>query len=436
MAATTIGCLPTELLFHVLSFLDRPAPSDLRLHNQPHADMLKESDPRSRNLKNVSVVNRQWRATVLPLLFRSAVWSLEGLDLLQREHLKDSPAAIPLLLFIQDNSLMSYVRSLTLVIGATPATPEPSWPFPRDRGGESDLIFNEDYNWLWRLVFDNITPARLTIIASPRVLASLLARRVFLGNEWGFNQSHHVLSLSMDGDGPRRMPKMRSPQEERAQEDTGSNAAEPSLQPALSTAEASGTQPSSTTTPPRIPCKLFTLRPWTSLLLNEGSSTPVYKTYEYFHKRPPSVLGALLGAGAFPNNEPLVPTTVRAFSYVAIFPLASHVCTTLVLWLPRVERLFVQLVPRGDLLDDRRAMAQIDMNDLWAERNMAYAEIMPMLFVRPVDSAGNWPFLLEFESGDADDRESWEMAVDYVNAREHLAEWKVERQGLFIRQRS
>jgi hypothetical protein len=55
---------------------------------------------------------------------------------------------------------------------------------------------------------------------------------------------------------------------------------------------------------------------------------------------------------------------------------------------------------------------------------------MPKLFDSS-SSAGNWRYLQVFESGDAADRESWDMAVEYV--RHFSAEWKVEREGVFVK---
>lgn len=460
-APATIESLPAELLHHVLSFLDGPAPSAQRLHDQPHVDMLRRADPppHSRPLQTASLVNKQWRATVLPLLFRNAIWYLDRSDLHVDDHLRDSPSLVPLLPFLLDNSLASYVRSLTLVVRSSTRTttpgdapdvglyrrgdgsghygysPEPhSPPSPRHRGGERDLIFNEDSNWLWRLVFAVISPLRFTIVASPRMLASLLARKVFLGDEWVFDQSHHVLSLSRDD--PRGTARAEPTATTSAGADSaGEQAPEPPHTPAAprSPRPASSSSSSGPLARPtsRVPCKLFTVRPWTRLLLNEGSSTRVYKTYEYFHKRPPSVLAALLGAGTFPNDEALVPPSVRDLSYVAIFPLSGHFAT-LVDFLPPLDRLFVQIVPRNDILQDRHEMAHLDIHDLWAERNTSYVRIMPMLFDGS-DDAGNWRHLEEFETGDAADRESWEMAVDYVSTMEQFAKWRVEREGVFAR---
>lgn len=55
---------------------------------------------------------------------------------------------------------------------------------------------------------------------------------------------------------------------------------------------------------------------------------------------------------------------------------------------------------------------------------------MPKLFDSS-SSAGNWRYLQVFESGDAADRESWDMAVEYV--RHFGAEWRVEREGVFVK---
>lgn len=372
MTTTSIHALPTEMLSHIFSFLDSPAPSDERLHDQPHAHMLKEPDLSSQNLKNLSLVSKQWRATVLPLLFRNAIWYLDqsDLSLVDLEQSSGPHSMIPLLSFVRDNNLTSYVKTLTLVVvkstrvrstggggieinrsGDSETSPDPFGPLNR-AGRERDMVFNQDTNWLWNLIFDLLDPLRFTIIASPRTLASLLARMLFLGDAWSFYQSHHVLSLS------RSQTKVASPDGEyevgATHEEEGQSTSHAPASAAQSSLSSSNPLPAK-----RIPCDLFTIRPWQALLLNEGSSTRVYKTYEYYHRRPPSMLGALLGAEEFPNDEPLIPSTIRDLSYVGIFPLSTHF-NTLVQNLPRVDRLFVQLVPRNNLLKDKKEMEHLD----------------------------------------------------------------------------
>lgn len=435
-STTTISSLPTEMLAHIFSFFDTPSPSDLRLHDQPHAHMLKNPDISSQILKTLSLVSKQWRAIVLPLLFRHVVWYLDRFDLMQVEQFKSDPDAIPFRSFVQANNLTPYINTLTLVVVKNPRgrtahgeaalarqgdasghyayNTDPLGPMTR-AGLERDMVFNEDSNWLWDLIFGVVDPLRFTLVASPRMLASLLARMLFLGDEWSFDQSHHILSLSR----PSRKPTPRANAQPEPQADTFGTKALSSSAPALPSCAPSR----------NVPCALFTIRPWTSLLLNEGSSTRVYKTYEYFHKRPPSMLGALLGAEEFPNNESLIPPSIRDLSYVGIFPLSTHF-NTLVQNLPPIDRLFVQLVPRNDILKDKREMQHLDMDDLWAERNTSYGKIMPKLFDSS-SSSGNWRQLQEFESGDAADRESWDLAVEYV--RQFGAQWRVEREGVFVK---
>lgn len=373
MTTTSIHALPTEMLSHIFSFLDSPAPSDERLHDQPHAHMLKEPDLSSQNLKNLSLVSKEWRATVLPLLFRNAIWYLDqsDLSLVDLEQSSGPHSMIPLLSFVRDNNLTSYVKTLTLVVvkstrvrstggggieinrsGDSETSPDPFGPLNR-AGRERDMVFNQDTNWLWNLIFDLLDPLRFTIIASPRTLASLLARMLFLGDAWSFYQSHHVLSLSQS------QTKVASPDKESEVDATNEEEGQPTSHAPASAAQPSLSSSSVPLPAKRIPCDLFTIRPWKALLLNEGSSTRVYKTYEYYHRRPPSMLGALLGAEEFPNDEPLIPSTIRDLSYVGIFPLSTHF-NTLVQNLPRVDRLFVQLVPRNNLLKDKKEMEHLD----------------------------------------------------------------------------
>lgn len=371
-ATTTISSLPTEMLSHIFSFLDTPSPSDSRLHDQPHAHMLKNPEISSQNLKNLSLVDKQWRAIVLPRLFRHVVWYLDRFDLMQIEQFKSEPDPLPLLSFVKANNLNPYINTLTLVVVKSPRgrpanddaalyrhgdssghhaiSPSSLGPVT-GAGRERDMVFNEDSNWLWDLIFAAIDPLRFTLVASPRMLASLLARMLFLGDEWSFDQSHHLLSLSRLARSPTSHMHTQAETQSRT---VGIEVSSPS---------ASTSIPPSSSSSRRVPCSLFTIRTWNALLLNEGSSTRVYKTYEYFHKRPPSMLGALLGAEEFPNDESLIPPSIRDISYVGIFPLSTHF-NTLVQNLPPIDRLFVQLVPRNDILKDKREMQHLDMESV------------------------------------------------------------------------
>jgi len=73
---------------------------------------------------------------------------------------------------------------------------------------------------------------------------------------------------------------------------------------------------------------------------------------------------------------------------------------------PRLNRLYVQLVPRNEILQDSSKMKQVEAEDLWMERNSCYALLMRELFNTP--PIGNYKYLQEFESGDAADKDAWD----------------------------
>ncbi|KAK0629501.1 hypothetical protein B0T17DRAFT_489948 [Bombardia bombarda] len=441
----TIDALPTELLFQVLGYLETPPPSDDRLHDQPKRDML-DSHPGA--LKEASLVCKRWRATAMPLLFRHVHWKFSRFDMLLYEQgLNNDPFDIfPLLAFLQNNDLCRYVDSLTITAGNSVGLPtsvglgevaertdasaghHAPTEGPLQPSNAPSRVDNS--NWLWDLVFDIMDPTRVTILATPEMLAVLISCMLFLGDAWGFNPNMlHILSLS------REARSMKTKQA----------LASLDITPRADIFRLHCPHELPRAQLPR--SRLFTARPWTHLLLNEGSSTRVYQTYEFFLKQPPSVLGALLGCEEAPNDIPLIPPTVKSLSYVAIFPLSSHF-NNLVSFLPPIDRLFVQLVPRNDILRDPVEMRHIQLSDLWMERNSCYSLIMRELLADyegveegldhnavddgispPVET--NWRYLREFESGDAADRDAWELAVQFV--RMSGTGWYVEREGVFAK---
>ncbi|KAI1488278.1 hypothetical protein F5X96DRAFT_646203 [Biscogniauxia mediterranea] len=394
--------IPPELLLHIFEFLDGPAPSEVSLHDQPSDDMLHAESEYSCPLKTVSLVNRTWRTLVLPSLFRHVLWrpkiaSLSAFTL--------NP--IPLLRFLEENRLDHSLTSFTLLINFFDHEADAYLVTPKIRP--------VDLEWLWDQIFSVIDPLRFTIIARPTTLAALLSRMLFLVDAWSFDIPYHILSLART---KRDAPGKVSPNEQSKTVESSASVSSAAIPYAAR---------------PRKPpaCPLFTIRPWTSLLLNEGSSIKVYRTYEFFLRRPPSILGALLGCEEHPNDTPLIPPSVVDFNYIAIFPLASHF-EMLLQNLPKVERLFVQLTPKSgnNILEDEDEMKQIDPGDLWMERNTSYSFLMRELTFMP-DPQGNWATLRVFESGDAADKEAWEMAVQ-VLVSSGIRGWKAEREGVFV----
>jgi hypothetical protein len=435
MAKSHIQDLPTEILSGIFAHLRRPAPSETNLHEQPDITVLAANQI----LKRASYVCKRWRAILLPVLFGNVIWQpqisyLEPFDLKPYDMLR----------FLEDQNLADNVQTFTLMV-----------EFTTDEVEESELhrtIWPGDLRKLWTRLFSVIDPLRFTIMAPPATLAAFMNRMLFLTDAWSFEMDYHILSLAR----PTRQTKKAAVEpwpSDPKQEPLTSATPGPSQQgiPASrSTGDDDGLSerrhvdlktslghstvslPDGKCTyavPP--PSTLFTIRPWTSVLLNEGSSVRAYHTYEYFLRQPPSMLSALLGAGEYPNNVSLLPPSIVDFNYIAVFPLASHI-QNLFANLPKIERLFVQLTPRPSnaILQDRKAMRNIDMADLWMERNTAYSHLFAEL--TQVEPRGNWGTLKVFESGDAADRESWNMAVDFLKQSE-VTNWVVEKDGSLVK---
>lgn len=473
-----INDMPPEILLQIFYFLESPSLSETRLHDQP-SDTLLNTDPELRWLGPVSLVCKTWRSLALPKLFRHVLWrpqvsSLSAFTL--------NP--IPLLRFLEDNGLERSVHTFTLVVDFAD-----EWA---DTHRRTPQIRSVDLEWFWDQIFSVLDPLRFTIIAPPTTLAAFLSRMLFLDDAWSFDMPYHILSLSRtkreDQDpfpgrsqvdasvSGLRTPAAKSDDSEGSQSQlSAAAAAAANIAPTVgssgnanananATSSSLPSRPSCRSTRRRRapPCPLFTARRWTGLLLNEGSSTKVYRTYEFFLRRPPSMLGALLGCEEWPNDAPLVPPSVVDLSYVAIFPLSAQV-RMLLEHLPRVDRLFVQLGPASassrHLLEDPAEMRHVDPADLWMERDSAYSYLVwkiataaalppspspqstsaatavaadataparPSALSSGRDSKYNWALLRVFESGD--DKEAMDLACRSLVDRP-LRGWRIEGDG-------
>ncbi|KAH6656098.1 hypothetical protein BKA67DRAFT_255487 [Truncatella angustata] len=450
-SSVDISDLPPEILAQVFDYLDGPAPSELTLHEQPHKGILRRNQDQEPNtvdhgshlsftadLKSSSCVSKRWRAMLLPRLFRNVIW---------RPHMTSlklfNLRPISMLQFMLDNDLDHYVTTFTMMVD-----------FTADDVDDSQLhhqIQSGDLEWLWDQLFSVIDPLRFTIIAPPATLAALMNRMLFLTDAWSFDVPYHILSLAksthdkkehaskspgFDEPGPSQSHPIIKSDVGAISSTTEETANRQHVDLKLAMDRASIALPKAGRRrycpPPAPPASpLFTIRPWTSILLNEGSSIRAYQTYEFFLRQPPSMLSALLGTGEYPNNQALLPPSIVDFNYIAVFPLASHV-HALLSNLPRLDRLFVQLTPRpsNEILQDQKAMKNIDMADLWMERNTAYSHLFAEL--TQVKPHSNWSSLKVFESGDAADKESWNMAVDFLR-RSDITNWVVERDGVLVK---
>ncbi|KAF8858873.1 hypothetical protein BDZ45DRAFT_689687 [Acephala macrosclerotiorum] len=377
-ATSTIHVLPNELLTQILGYLDINKPSD-NLLDEPRLD-LTQSD--TADLKAASRVSKQWRRIVFPSLFKHAQFIVSE----PKHHRKTlDEQTPPFLAFAVRTSLRSIIASFTLVVQDAKVS---------GNGG----IGLDPFSTFWHSLFDVLDPPELLIIAPVEALAPLTTCRVELADSWQFDCPCHYIQLK------RPLTSATTPAET-SQGDDGTITS--NARPWYST--------------------LFEVRPWNSLLLNEGSFIRAYATYEWWQREPPSILPDLVGVET-PNNAALISPTIRDMSYIGIFPISSHF-NCLVNHFPRLDRLYTQLVPRSEILQDRTKMSQVEAEDLWMERNGSYANLMRELFNAP--PVNNYRYLKVFESGDAADRDAWNMAVEYVKRAGNG--WEVAGDGVFTR---
>ncbi|CAI4215308.1 unnamed protein product [Parascedosporium putredinis] len=173
---------------------------------------------------------------------------------------------------------------------------------------------------LWETLFSAIDPLRFSIISRPARFGLLLALPLDFDTLWSYGSHEHVLSFARDS--RLVMPSPQLP------------ASDPVLAPRS---------------------RIFTIRPWTATLLNEGCNLGVYKT----------------------------------------------------------------ALEAGD----------IDVRDLWLERNASYAALMTNLFAWTAST--NWRSLRVLESGDTADKQAWDLAAHYM-LRGQTKKWAIERDGVFV----
>ena len=418
MAPSTIQSLPNELLAHILGYLDAPSYFEPRLRDDPdklvpEAGKLPEEAP-GKDLKNASLVCRLWRRSVLPLLFRYVAWSFSSLAkpaAADPEAAAASEIEIEFLAFLHSEGLARTVESLTIIINhARTNVDSPDVLRWGVVGGSLDLYHTWDNNWFWHALFQHLDPLRITLIAHPSVLAALLSRTIDLTSAWLFKSELHILSLSRPSGS--------------SQPADASTIPIPSGLPSQSPHH-------SALFPYSHPCDLFSIRKWTSILINEGSSISAYATYEYFHHVTPSTCHFLFNQSD-PSFSPFLEGTLTSLSYIAIFPLSDHVISSLLTVLPpSVHYLYVQILPRNqDVLGDGGMPASADASDPWLEHTDICFHITRSLLV-PQGTPGRYDDVRVFETGDADSEEFQRTFNDIGESG--MADWKVASPGVLVR---
>ncbi|PQE23676.1 F-box domain-containing protein [Rutstroemia sp. NJR-2017a BVV2] len=425
---TTIEDLPNELLANIIAHLDLPAPSTSHaaLHDEPTLEI---THSKNTYLKSFSRVSKLWRQTAIPLLFKHARYVLRYTQEEDKPILNDLIG--PFLKFTQEHQLSKIITTFTLVVREKKIS---NCPDNRKRTGEFDSF--------WRALFRVIDPTTVLIAAPAEALGALTSARIHTSDDWTFNCPCHYLRLQRKALPTDTLTVKDEPREEDSFMNTLPRGLFPeylsevghihSSSPASPSTEAFTFQSQFEERAEMleeiryaISAEIFDLKPWTSLLLNEGSSLRAYSTWQWGERSPPSILHNLVGDEEI---TALIRPGIKDFEYICIFPMASHF-SRLSTALPRLDRLYIQLVPRNGILDNKTQMKGIEPEDLWMERNNCYALLMRELFSQPPE--GNYRHLKIFESGDAADKDAWAMAVEFV--KRAGPEWRVESDGVFVK---
>ena len=189
--------------------------------------------------------------------------------------------------------------------------------------------YNHIHPAWWARLLNRVPVRTLTVVAAPEVFAELAGIHAWSNDAWAFDMPFQILRLE------------QTPEAARAKIDYDD-----------------------------LP-NFLTARPWTGMAFNEGSSISAYTTYEFFLRRTPSLLTALLF-----NNSAAGDTlfaNLLSFHFIAIFPFYNHVDEVLkcIRKMLKLERLFVKLCPEpgSTAFHDEIELAggAMDVHDPWNE---------------------------------------------------------------------
>ena len=304
----TIEDLPNELLSNIFGYFDITQPSVSALYDEPTFEL---TDSETTDLKAVSCVSKRWRLATLPVLFKHARFIASE----TKTHKPVLNKQIqPFLDFVTRNSLSKVIASFALLIQERKIASNLDEPYQLN-----------GFKSFWLSVFKVIDPVELLIVAPAEALGALCSCHVILGDSWSFDCPFQYLRLQRPP-----TPPTNSPAADKAVPPSDYLTASPPLEvvePLTSTFSVDNvpedllthktsseklltdapksprraSQPEASSSSSATPAReiwefprsdssaLFEIRPWSTLLLNEGSFIRAYATYEFWLRQPPSV---------------------------------------------------------------------------------------------------------------------------------------------------
>jgi len=317
--------LPNELLDYIIAFLDVESPSTQKLNQEPSLQLTVSE---VKTLKNLSRTSHLLRQFSLPRLFRCSRVKTIHYKVLVNNHLYSVSFSIDMiesyLSFLRTNNLLNHVKSLVVYIDAPPLD------------ALHEIVTVRKATSIWQSLLPHINPQSITIIGEPLYLARCMLCDLSILHQWAFDMALQILHVSQT----------------------------PHLSPTTEHAHN-----------PTTTLGLLDARPWTHLSLNEGSALPAYRSYEYYLKITPSLLGTRPRETVSPPLLELSPT-LTSLHYTATFPFYSHVDDVLkyAKAMPLLEKLSLQLVPgeESTAFDDPTRTAKVNLEDCWLEVDTGY----------------------------------------------------------------
>lgn len=298
----SIELLPNELLSNIFGFLESPKPSSSEpaLHDEPHFDLTTSGNV---PLKAASCVSKRWRRATIPLLFKHTQLIIKE-DRKKREPPLMNEIARLFLDFVSGNQLNKTIQSFILIAYNETITP------PAKPNEFSEQLQATQISEFWHSIFIAIDPKELLIVAPPDVLGALTSCQVYTKDMWNFDCPCHYLRLQLRPEALLQSPhkgiappakyaarmgqlsiveplvetSSRGDASQNPDQETNIRYEWPHTRSQDDKPEAS-TIPAST----KHQTNIWNVKPWATILLNEGSFMRAYATYEFWNREPPSV---------------------------------------------------------------------------------------------------------------------------------------------------
>lgn len=483
MAAAHIERLPEELLLHILTYLEVPAPSERKLRQEPNLLLTVSED---HTLKDGSLVSKRWRRLVLPLLFKHTRLRLDDAP---REHWNKCSACTekalnyrvqvgtPLSMsgeidqyhWDMSEDAIHLFNSFTGANGSDPASHHTSSPAVH-LGLQNFLTWAPRFYHSLRdfLDFlkerDLVSSVRSFVLMTEPMPTEKWERSPHLAavdGDWRYKAAAALWQHLLSNVDLERVVILAAPVDlaclSNCAIDTLGEWAFGDMDYHILDLRNDHHVPRTSSSllgshvrygslqyvPYRCPglagSSILNLRPWSHIGINEGAFLKAYGTYEYFERGPPSVIYSIkdslsprpiFSPHARISEVPLA--SLRTLTYTGIFPFANH--SDFRELLPQLEELDMQLAPEpaSNILNERDRVGKADMQDCWSELILVYQGLASLLATFRI-SERNLPRLKRFVCRDSKIT-ALQEELDEVFIPLCLPVWVEYEPGVFTRQ--